>query len=93
MEQGSERVTTGLGMPAVPRQFALVLDEDDPTYDEYVQCFQPADRLMWWGVALDDGAVLIRRYDDGRLDTAHHRNADAALYRWSRLYPLKLEWL
>ena len=31
--------------------------------------------------------------DDGRLDTATHVNAEAALERWERVYPVKLVWL
>lgn len=82
-----------LGMPVVPRLFALVLDEDDPTYDDYVTTFRPADRVLWWGNQLPDHAVLFRTHDDGRLDTAHHTDADSAEARWSSVYPLKLEWL
>ncbi len=84
---------TRLGMPAAPRPFALVLDEDDPDYAEFVTCCQPADRLLWWGAAFADRAVLYRFDGEGKLDTARHRDADAALTRWNHLYPLKLEWL
>ncbi|MGA8112325.1 MAG: hypothetical protein WCA46_01545 [Actinocatenispora sp.] len=84
---------TPLVMPAVPRQFALVLDENDPDYEEYVRYRQPTNRLVWWGMAFTDNALLFRPYEDGRLDTARHSDVEAALDRWRRLYPLKVEWL
>ncbi len=89
------RVQAGaaLVMPAVPRQFALILDADDPDYDEYVRCVRPADPVLWWGAAFDERVVLFRIDRDGKLDTARHPDVDAALDRWSRLYPVKLAWV
>ncbi|MGA8114475.1 MAG: hypothetical protein WCA46_12480 [Actinocatenispora sp.] len=82
-----------LVMPALPKHFALVLDPDDPQYEEFVTIWKPTDPVMWWGSQFDGHAVLYRVTGDGRLDTAHHRDAGRAEARWSRLYPLKLEWL
>ena len=85
--------TTVLAMPAAPRQFALVLDEDNDQYAEFVDCFQPADPVVWWGTETVERALLYRMRDGGWLDTATHVDAEAALERWERVYPLKLVWL
>ncbi len=83
---------TRLAMPATPRQFALVLDADDPSYDEFVHCDPPTDPVLWWGTELAERAALFQVDADGRLHTAHFRDADSALARWSRLCPVKLTW-
>lgn len=84
---------TALAMPAPPRQFALVLDGDDADYDEFVSAARPDSPVLWWGCEVDGSALLYRPGGSGRLDTARHASADAALDRWNQLYPLKLLWL
>lgn len=85
--------TPVLAMPATPRQFALVLDEEDEAYADFVEWRRPADPVIWWGAELDGEVLLYRACDDGRLDTARHASPDAALSRWERVYPVKLVWL
>ena len=85
--------TAVLAMPAAPRQFALVLDEDNDQYADFVECCQPSDPVVWWGPETTERALLHRTRGDGRLDTATHLNAAAALERWERVYPVKLVWL
>lgn len=85
--------TTTPTMPPAPRQFALVLDPDDPDYDEFVTAVRPADPVLWWGAAFGDRVVLYRDGTTGLLDTARHCDVDSALDRWSSLYPVRLQWL
>ncbi len=87
------KIDTTVPMPAVPRQFALVLDEDDPDYGEYVAACQPDSRVVWWGCMVDGRALLYRFGEDGTLDTARSQDAELAEERWSQLYPVKLTWL
>lgn len=82
-----------LAMPPTPRQFALVLDPDDARYDDFVTGCRPDTAVLWWGCEVDGRALLYRGGNDGRLNTARHACAEAALDRWSQLYPLRLSWL
>ncbi len=82
-----------LAMPAAPKLFALVLDEEDPDYAEFVAACQPTDRVVWWGTEFDGQAVLYRITPDGKLDTARSRDAALAEDRFNQVYPVKLEWL
>ena len=83
---------TALAMPAAPRQFAIVLDEDDDQYAEYLDCCRPTDPVLWWGCAVD-GRALLYRLAEGRLDTSRHTSPESALAMWERIYPVKLVWL
>lgn len=82
-----------LAMPPSPRLFALVLDDTDDSYPDYVACCHPSSPVVWWGLHLDGEALLARHVPDGGIDTAHHLNPRHALNSWQRLYPLKLVWL
>lgn len=84
--------TETAAMPPAPRQFALVYDEDDDQYAEFIECCHPTDPVLWWGFAVDDEAILYRRH--GRhVETAHHTSPESALALWVRSYPVKLVWL
>ena len=86
----AQPVPVPLPMPAAPRQFALVLDEDDPEYRDCVRACGITDPVVWWGAELDDDTVLYRPRSDGGMDVAHHATPHDALARWERLYPLRL---
>ena len=80
------------GHASCTRQFALVLDEDNDQYADFVECCQPSDPVVWWGTETAERALLHRT----RRRPARHRhalNAAAALERWERVYPVKLVWL
>lgn len=89
-----ERVAEALRVaPPAPRQFALLLDPEEDEYAEFLESIRPAGPVLWWGVQLAGRVLLYRTDRDGRLDTARHASAEAALDRWSMLCPLRLAWL
>jgi hypothetical protein len=79
--------------PPAPRQFALLFDPEEDEYGEFLEAVRPSGPVLWWGVQLVDRVLLYRTDRDGRLDTARHASAEAALDRWSMICPLRLVWL
>lgn len=80
-------------MSEVPRQFALVLDADDPEYEEFVAACRPAGSVLWWGAALPTRALLYRVGPGGRAEVGWYGSAAAALARWRVAYPVRLAWV
>lgn len=90
---GSDAGPTLLPVPPSPRQFALVLDENDLDYEDFVQCVRPTSRVLWWGTALDDAVLLYTFGEQGGLSTAHCASVASAIRMISRIGPCKLVWL
>jgi hypothetical protein len=89
-----QRIAEALRVPPpAPRQFALLFDPEEDEYAEFLEAVRPAGPVLWWGVQLANRVLLYRSDRDGRLDTARHASAEAALDRWSIICPLRLAWL
>jgi hypothetical protein len=82
-----------LPMPPAPKQFALVLDPEDPEYAEYVAACQPPHAVVWWGCQLDGRTLLYQLDEAGRPHIARFNTVRRAVDLWERVYPVKLVWL